>query len=80
MPKKARDYAVLIKPLPPEDGGGWLAMVPDLPGCMSDGGTKPEALANVLGATESWKEAAAELGREVPEPGSSTAQRRQRVP
>ncbi len=80
MPKRAREYAVLIKPLPPEDGGGWLAVVPDLPGCMSDGETMQEALDNVVGAVESWKEAAAELGREVPEPGSSNGQWRQRVP
>jgi predicted RNase H-like HicB family nuclease len=80
MPKKTRDHSVLIEPLPPEDGGGWLAMVPDLPGCMSDGETRQEALENALGAIESWKEAAGELGREVPEPGSSTGQWRPRVP
>jgi len=37
MPKL--DYPVLIEPLSLEDGGGFLATVPDLPGCMSDGDT-----------------------------------------
>ena len=31
------DYAVLIEPRSDEDGGGFLATVPDLSGCMSDG-------------------------------------------
>ena len=31
------DYLVLIKPLFPEDRGGYLATIPDLPGYMSDG-------------------------------------------
>ena len=39
------DYPVLIEPLPVEDGGGFVATVPDLPGCMSDGETPEEALA-----------------------------------
>ena len=33
------DYEIKVKQLPPEDGGGFLAWVPDLPGCMSDGDT-----------------------------------------
>ena len=45
--RKARtgslDYAVMIAPLSAEDGGGFLATVPDLPGCMSDGETPEEA-------------------------------------
>jgi predicted RNase H-like HicB family nuclease len=34
------DYPVLIEKLFPEDGDGYLATVPDLPGCMSDGETR----------------------------------------
>jgi hypothetical protein len=30
---------VIIEPLPQDDGGGFVALVPDLPGCMSDGET-----------------------------------------
>ena len=74
------EYAVLLRPLQEQDGGGFEALVPDLPGCMSDGDTYEEALENVFDAIESWKEGAEELGRTVPEPGSSLGQWRQRVP
>lgn len=63
-----QDYPVLIEPLPPEDGGGFLATVPDLPGCMSDGDTPQEALRNVLDAIAAWIEAAVDLGHVVPSP------------
>ncbi|HEX6013929.1 MAG TPA: type II toxin-antitoxin system HicB family antitoxin [Geminicoccaceae bacterium] len=76
----ATEYAVLIEPLSAADGGGWVAVVPDLPGCMSDGETMAEALENALGAIESWKEAAEESGRPIPAPHSSLGQWRQRVP
>ena len=37
-------YPVIVSPLSEEDGGGFLATVPDLPGCMSDGETPEEAI------------------------------------
>ena len=40
-------YPVVVEPLPEEEGGGFAAIVPDLPGCMSDGETPEEALGNV---------------------------------
>jgi predicted RNase H-like HicB family nuclease len=61
-------YSVTIEPLSAADGGGFIAYVPDLPGCMSDGETPEQALANVLDAIETWVEAARDLGHEVPEP------------
>ena len=61
-------YPIMIEPLPPEDGGGFLARVPDLPGCMSDGTTPAEAVANVQDAIESWIEAAGDLGHAIPRP------------
>jgi antitoxin HicB len=61
-------YSLLIEPLAPEDGGGFVATVPDLPGCMSDGETPEEALANVRDAVAAWIEEARALGRSVPEP------------
>ena len=76
----ANDYAVLLRALSEADGGGWLATVPELPGCMSDGETPAEAAENVAGAIESWKEAAEELGRHIPAAGSTVGQWRQRVP
>jgi antitoxin HicB len=61
-------YAIIVEPLPAEDGGGFIATVPDLPGCMSDGETPQEALANVQDAIAVWIEAAKDLGHKVPEP------------
>ncbi|MFT3989348.1 type II toxin-antitoxin system HicB family antitoxin [Aestuariivirga sp.] len=61
-------YPVVLQPLPPEEGGGFFASVPDLPGCMSDGETPEEALANVQDAIMVWIEAAQELGRNIPPP------------
>jgi len=37
---------IQVEPLPPDEGGGFVAWVPDLPGCMSDGATPAEAIAN----------------------------------
>ena len=31
------EYTVVVEPMTAEDGGGFVATVPDLPGCMSDG-------------------------------------------
>lgn len=66
----ARDYAVVIEPLPEERGGGFLATVPDLPGCVSDGETRVEAAVSAEDAIAAWLEEAAALGRDIPAPGS----------
>ncbi len=39
------DYRVKIEPLAQEDGGGFVATAPDLPGCVSDGETPEDAVA-----------------------------------
>jgi antitoxin HicB len=62
------EYSVIIEPMAPEDGSGFLAYVPDLPGCISDGESYAEAAANVADAIICWIEAAQNLGRPVPEP------------
>lgn len=61
-------YRIVIEPLSAEEGGGYFATVPDLPGCMSDGETPQEALANVEDAIASWIEEAREIGRDIPAP------------
>jgi predicted RNase H-like HicB family nuclease len=63
----------VIEPLSAEDGGGFPARVPDLPGCMSDGETPAEAAANVQDAITVWIEAARDLGHDVPKPSSRLA-------
>ncbi len=67
------DYLVLIEPLVAEDGGGYLATVPDLPGCMSDGETREAAARNVGDAIEAWIEEARALGRTIPAPSRHVA-------
>jgi len=62
------DYQVRISALSAEDGGGFVAVVPELPGCMSDGETRAEALVNVHDAIVSWIDTAEELGRKIPAP------------
>jgi predicted RNase H-like HicB family nuclease len=50
----------------PGEDGQWVAEVPSLPGCISQGSTKEEAIANIKEAIEQWIEAAGALGRNVP--------------
>jgi antitoxin HicB len=76
---KQTEYAIMLEPLSQADGGGWLATVPALPGCMADGETPEQALADAEAAISEWKQAAKELGRDVPGP-ASLGQWRQRVP
>jgi antitoxin HicB len=59
------EYTVRIERLADADGGGYLATVPDLPGCMSDGETPEEVLKNIQEAIESWIEAAKEWQEEA---------------
>ncbi len=70
---KRLEYTVALEPLSDEDGGGFVATVPDLPGCMSDGGTPEEAVSNVQDAIAVWIAAAEELGRPVPKPSRHLA-------
>ncbi len=65
---KKPEYTVLIEPLPEEEGGGFLATVPDLPGCMSDGETREEVARNIKDAIACWMEEARAIGRAVPAP------------
>lgn len=76
---KRTEYAIMVEPLAEADGGGWLASVPALPGCMGDGDTREAALADAENAITEWKDAARQLGRDVPSP-TALGQWRQRVP
>lgn len=68
------EYPVVIRPLSEEDGGGYLAVFPDLPGCMSDGETPEEALKNAQDAFLEWMDTAkGRAGFVIPEPGSRAA-------
>ena len=60
-------YPIAIELLPSEDGGGFLALVPHQPGCMSDGASSEEAVANSQNVINTWIEAANDLGHAIPE-------------
>ena len=46
----------------------FLVEVPELPGCMADGSTYEEAVANAQIVIAGWIETAESLGRPIPEP------------
>ena len=46
----------------------FIVEVPELPGCMADGATYEEAIANVQTVVQEWIETATSLGRPIPEP------------
>ncbi len=46
----------------------FVALAPELPGCMADGRSRQEALAHVEVVIQEWIETARELGRPIPEP------------
>jgi antitoxin HicB len=68
MDENFPEYPCEIRPL--SEGGGFLITYPDLPGCMSDGATFEEAVANGRDAVKSWILTAREFGDPVPPPGS----------
>lgn len=68
------EYRFTIRPLTAEEGGGYLIEFPDLPGCMSDGETIEEAIANGRDAKAAWIAAMREAGRPVPPPSADPAE------
>jgi predicted RNase H-like HicB family nuclease len=51
----------------PGDDGYWVAECPSLPGCISQGKTKEEAVINIREAIQAYIAALAEDGLPVPE-------------
>lgn len=68
------NYPIVLTPLSDDDGGGWLAEIPLLRGCMSDGETPEQALANVREAKEAWLAVATQRGQNIPEPAADEEQ------
>jgi len=61
-------YPFSVEPLSAEEGGGYAITFPDLPGCMSDGPTVDEAIAQGREAFQVWMESIIEDGKPIPEP------------
>ncbi len=58
-----KQYKVLLE----SDEDGWIvATVPELPGCVSQGKTKKDALANIKEAIEGYLECLADINGELP--------------
>jgi predicted RNase H-like HicB family nuclease len=51
-----------------DEDEAFIAVVPELPGCMADGETYQEAVVNVQVIIREWIETARELGRPIPKP------------
>ena len=58
-------YRVLVEP---DEDGVFVAEVPSLPGCVSQGRTRAEALANVREAIAAYLESLEAHGEPVPPP------------
>ncbi len=55
-----------------DEDGIWIAEVPSLPGCHSDGDTKQAALDNIRDAIATWIEYLREQGEPIPtDPGTA---------
>lgn len=54
--------------VPDIEEGGFVAMFPDLPGCITVGDTIDEVITNIIDAKKVWIEAELEEGRIIPEP------------
>lgn len=51
-----------------EEDQSFIVEVPELSGCMADGETYEQAVANVRQVIAEWIETAQKLGRSIPEP------------
>ena len=62
-----KPYSVLITPDP---DGGYVAEVPELPGCVTQGETWQEVIEMIEDAKRLWLETALKRGKSIPEPRS----------
>ena len=51
-----------------EEDGGYIAIVPELPGCSAFGETEEQALREIKVAVDLWLETAQKEGRQIPKP------------
>lgn len=51
-----------------KEDDAFIVEAPELPGCMADGATYEEAVANAQTAIREWVETAKAIGRPIPQP------------
>lgn len=56
-------FRIIIEP---DEDGVFVATVPSLPGCVSQGATRAEALQNVRGAIEGYVDSLRDRGEPIP--------------
>ena len=61
-------YSHLVSPIAPDDGGGFLFTMPDIPGVVGDGPTEAAAIKDGREAFLTTVSALMDMGREVPVP------------
>ena len=60
---RKRTYSIVLEP---EEGGGYAVSVPALPGCVSQGDTRDEAMKNIREAADLYIEDCIAAGDPVP--------------
>ena len=66
--EKHLSFPYRIELIPDKEDGGYVAMIPDLPGCLAQGETQIAALQGIAEAKKLWMEAELEAGRKIPMP------------
>ena len=62
------EYSIILQPW--DDGQGYTVIVPSLPGCITQGFTRDEALANAKEAIMCHMEGLRKAGEEIPIEGN----------
>lgn len=65
---KSIEYPLMVLPVPAKEGGGYLALAPDLLGCASRGETPEGAVAKIRGDIAAWIETAKNNKEPIPKP------------
>ncbi|MCY4477093.1 MAG: type II toxin-antitoxin system HicB family antitoxin [Gammaproteobacteria bacterium] len=76
---KFEEYPINVSPIPREEGGGYLATLPDLPGCVADGDSIEQAIDEARDAFAAWTAAELDDKGSIPRPRTYSGQFVQRI-
>lgn len=65
---RLQGYPITLSPIPENEGGGYMVTIADLPGCVADGATVDEAIAEARDAFKAWTMAEQEDSATLPAP------------
>jgi antitoxin HicB len=80
MSTRLDQYALTVRPLTKDEGGGYLCEFPELPGIMGDGETVESAIKDGRAALRGALKVFEEVGRPIPKPTAASGQWRMRAP